>query len=335
VEVERGGALVKVGSGSLQYELVEGWEQLPAGWSHPDVAAVATDSQGRAYLFCRGEHPVIVYERDGRFLDAWGEGEFTLRAHGIFIGPDDALYLVDDEHQTIRQYTLDGRCLLTLGTPWTASDTGYSGTLASITHGGPPFNRPTNLAVSPSGELFASDGYGNARVHCFSARGELLRSWGAPGSGPGQFNLPHGIWVHTDGRVFVADRENDRIQIFSPSGELLEQWTDLQRPCQLFIDAAGLVYVAELVYRKGSTSLRDGTIAEERPSRVSIFDREGSLLLRWGGADAAAPGNFVAPHGLWVDDRGDLYVAEVTHTIGIKTGHVPPGTHAIQKFARL
>lgn len=327
--------MFKVGSGSRQYELVEGWEQLPAGWSHPDVAAVATDSQGRAYLFCRGDHPVIVYERDGRFVGSWGEGQFTLRTHGIYIDRGDVLYLVDDADQTARRYTLDGKCLLTLGTPRTPSDTGYSGTVESITHGGPPFNRPTNLAVSPEGDLYVSDGYGNCRTHRFTSDGKLMQSWGSPGTGPGQFHLPHGIWVHEDGRVFVADRENDRIQIFSPGGEFLSEWLDVQRPTQLFIDDRGLVYVAELVARKGSQSFRLGPIAEEKPSRVSIFDLEGNLLLRWGGLDAAAPGNFVAPHGIWVDDRGDIYVAEVTYTIGVRPGLVPPDAHTIQKFARV
>jgi DNA-binding beta-propeller fold protein YncE len=189
--------------------------------------------------------------------------------------------------------------------------------------------------VAPSGELYVSDGYGNCRTHRFTASGDLLQSWGVPGTGPGQFNLPHGIWVHDDGRVFVADRENDRIQIFSPEGEYLAEWLDVQRPTQLFVDQAGLVYVGELVKRAGFASKRLGVTDVEQPSRLSILDPEGNVLLRWGGPDAAAPGNFVAPHGIWVDDRGDIYVAEVTDTIGVRPGYVPYGTHTIQKFARV
>jgi DNA-binding beta-propeller fold protein YncE len=327
--------MIKVGSGSLQYQLVDNWEQLPAGWSHPDVAAVATDSQGRAYLFCRGEHPVIVYDRDGHFLDSWGEGQFTMRTHGMYVDDEDFLWLVDDADHTARKYTLDGKLLLTIGTPRTASDSGYTGTVESIVRGAPPFNRPTQIVEAPGGALYASDGYGNCRVHCFDPEGKLIRSWGEPGVEPGCFNLPHGIWVRDDGRVFVADRENDRIQIFSPEGEYLAEWTDVQRPCDIYMDKAGLVYVAELVKRKGHVSFRLGAAEEEQPSRISIFDRDGNLLLRFGGADAAAPGNFVAPHDIWVDDRGDIYVAEVTHTIGVKPGYVPAGTHTIQKFARV
>src|SRR5439155_15039166 len=113
---------------------------------------------------------------------------------------------------------------------------GYDGTLESIIRGGPPFNRPTNLAVAPSGDVYVSDGYGNCRVHRYAADGKLIGSWGEPGSGPGQFILPHSVWVAADGRVLVADRENDRIQVFSPSGEYLTEWGAL-RPTDVCTDA--------------------------------------------------------------------------------------------------
>src|SRR5215211_3030821 len=157
-----------VGEGQFRYELAEGWEQIPEGWSHGDVGGIATDSQDRVYVFNRSEHPLIVYDRDGQFLGSWGEGQFS-RPHGIPITPEDFVWLATDTDQTVCKYTLDGQLLQTLGTRGQASDTGYTGgDLQSITHGGGPFNRPTRLSRSTSCELYISDGYGNARIHRFT-----------------------------------------------------------------------------------------------------------------------------------------------------------------------
>jgi len=321
-------------SRALSYEVVEGWEQLPAGYAHRDVAGVAVDAEDRVFLICRGDHPIIVYDQKGSFLGSWGQGEFTLRTHGITVGPDGMLYCTDDGNHTVRKFTPGGKLLLTLGTMNTPSATGYDGKdYLTIARPAGPFNRPTNLAVGPRGDLYVSDGYGNCRVHQFSPIGELRRSWGAAGTGPGQFHVPHGIAAAADGRVFVCDRENDRIQIFSPDGEYLTEWTDTQRPTHLVFDAQGRAYVSELWWHKGQTSRRHGPIHEARPGRVSVYDRDGRVLVRWGSADACAPGSFAAPHGLAVDSRGDVYVSEVTWTFAVSRGHVPDGCHTFQKFA--
>ena len=112
---------------ALQYKVVEGWEQLPRGYEHRDVAGVAVDSEDRVYLICRGDHPVIVYDASGKFLSSWGQGEFTYRTHGITVGPDEMLYCTDDGNHTVRKFTPDGKLLMTLGTMNTPSDTGYDG----------------------------------------------------------------------------------------------------------------------------------------------------------------------------------------------------------------
>src|SRR5262245_61911941 len=321
-------------SRASSYEVIEGWEQLPAGYATKDVAGVAVDGEDRVFLICRGDHPIIVYDQKGNFLGSWGEGQFTLRTHGISVGPDGLLYCTDDGHHTVRKFTPEGKLLLTLGTPNTPSDTGYDGKdYMTIARAAGPFNRPTNIGIGPKGDLYVSDGYGNCRIHQFSTTGELKRSWGAPGTGPGQFHIPHGIAVAADGRVFVCDRENDRIQIFSPDGEYLAEWTDTQRPTHLVFDGAGRAYVSELWWHKGQTSRRHGPIEAARPGRVSVYDRDGRLLARWGTADATAPGSFAAPHGIAVDSRGDLYVSEVTWTFAVSRGHAPDGCHTFQKFA--
>ncbi len=324
-----------VGTGAFTYEVVEGWEHLPEGWSHPDVVGVAGDSRDRIYVFTRSEHPVIIYERDGTFVGSWGEGQFTARTHGITIGPDETVYCVDDGDHSVRVFTTDGKPLMVLGTPGQPSDTGYTGTVDSVQRSAGPFNRPTNLSVAPNGDLYVSDGYGNARVHRFSKDGTLIQSWGEPGGGPGQFRTPHGIWVLSDGRVLVADRENDRIQVFSPTGEYLAEWLDVQRPTQIYEARDGYIYVSELWWRRGQKSYRTGPIEEDRLGGFSVFDRDGRLVSRARGTEPCATGSFCAPHGIYVDSHGDVYIGEVTWTFAARQGIVPPDCHTLQKFARV
>jgi sugar lactone lactonase YvrE len=327
-----------VGSGKYRYEVQASWEQLPAGWHHGDVAGVATDSQDRVYVFNRSEHPVIVYEPDGRFIGSWGEGVFT-RPHGITITPDDTVWLADDTDHTVRKCTTDGTILQTLGTLNQPSDTGYDasvkGNLSTIKRGAGPFNRPTRLSLHPSGDLYVADGYGNARIHRFTGAGELIQSWGEPGTGPGQFNLPHSVWAHSEGRVFVCDRENDRIQIFSPTGELLTTWTNVTRPGDLVIDPDNVVYVGEMSWEKGDCNLAGREWTENRTARLSIRDLDGNEITAWGGEDPCAPGSFASPHGMWVDSKGNIYVGEVTHTALSRYNRYHGGCHSIQKFARV
>jgi hypothetical protein len=167
-----------------------------------------------------------------------------------------------------------------------------------------PFNMPTKALLDSSGEMYVSDGYGQFRVHCFAVNGTLLRSWGEKGEGPGQFALPHSLAVHRQGRVLVADRENNRIQIFDTDGNFLTQWTGLLMPMDIFISKNDAIYVAEA------------------RQRISVFTLEGELLARWGEA-GTAPGQFSdSPHWLWEDSHGDLYISEVT------------GVNRLQKFAR-
>ena len=321
----------------LTYEAVANWEQLPQGFHHRDVCGVAVDSTDRVYVLTRGEPRVIVYERDGTFVASWAEDTFTDRTHAIRIGPDDSVYCVDDGDHTVRKFNTDGKLLFTLGTAGVASDTGYDGsTIGSIKRGGPPFNKPTGVAVAPNGDLYVSDGYGNARVHRFSSDGVLLGSWGEPGVGPGQFHLPHSVWSTNDGRILVADRENDRIQIFDTEGRYRSEWTHVQRPTDIYIDSNGLIYITELAWLEGDTSLRNGNVDKALPSRMSILDAGGRVVARIGTADGSAPGSFWAPHAICVDSHGDLYVGEVCHSFAGMgaAGTLPPGIHTLQKLAR-
>jgi hypothetical protein len=331
--------MVHFGSGGLRFELVEGWQERPQGWPLEDIAGVCTDGDDNVYLYARAEHPISIYSKGGEFLGSWGEGEPTLvspRSHGSFMSDDGELYLVDDGLGRVGRYSLDGKPLAMIGPVGVVSDTGHQpGVENSVTHGGPPYNKPTNLSVGPAGDLYVSDGYGNARIHHFDHGGTLLQSWGEPGSAPGQFRTPHGLRAHRDGRVFVADRQNDRIQIFSASGRYLAEWTDVQRPQDIFIDEDDLVYVAELSWFPGESSCRLGPITEFLPARLSIYDIEGNLLLRWADPDPTKDGYFTAPHGIWVDSEGSIYLAEVAGIWSIARGFAPADAHRLQKFARV
>jgi sugar lactone lactonase YvrE len=325
-----------VGQGALRYRPIPGWEQLPPGWTFVEVVGAASDAAGNVFVFNRGEHPMIVFARDGRFLRSWGEGLFV-RPHGLTIGPDDAVYCVDDFDHTVRKYTPEGKLIFALGTSGQRSDTGAASIdYRQIRRGGPPFNLPTNLALSPAGEMYVTDGYGNARVHRFAPDGRLIASWGEPGAGPGQFHVPHGIAVDRRGIVYVADRENCRLQMFTPEGEFIREWADIARPCEVFVDALGRVFVAELGFRAGMFPFNDPPPGNPTGGRLSIFDLEGRLQARFGGGDnPCAAGDFFAPHDVWIDRFGDMYVGEVTMSAGGNKGVVPRDCHSLQKFEHL
>lgn len=322
--------------GGSRFQVLEGWGTLPDGWRFVEVAGVAVDSRDRVFVFNRGEHPLVVFDREGRFLESWGEGLFA-RAHGLTIGPDDSVYCVDDLDHTVRKFTPEGALLLTLGTSGKPSDTGATSVdYRTIRHAGPPFHFPTALAIADDGSMFVADGYGNARVHKFAPDGRHLLSWGGPGGGPGQFYVPHGIAIGHDGSVIVADRENGRLQFFSPDGEFLAEWGGIARPCQVTLGEAGNYYVAELGFRAGMWPGTTAPTPNATGGRVSVFNPTGRLIARWGGGDdPASPGDFFAPHDLCIDSRGDLYVGEVVWSGGGNRGVVPPDCHALQKFTRV
>src|SRR5579883_3173925 len=314
-----------LGSGEHRYRVVEGWARLPDGWELTDVASVAVDSRDRVYVFNRGAHPMIVFDREGNFLKSWGEGLFS-RAHGLHLDADDNLYCTDDGDHTVRKCTPDGKVLLTIGIPEKPAPF----------MSGEPFHRCTHTALSPQGEIYVSDGYGNARVHKFTPDGKLIKSWGEPGSDPGQFNIVHNICTDADGWVYVADRENHRVQVFDGNGKYETQWNNLHRPCGLYMPHGHkpVCYIGEL-----GPGMAVNRNSPNLGPRVSIVDNTGKLLARIGDPHAGtAPTSFIGLHGLAVDSRGDLYVGEVSWTQWPQfypgQPH-PPGLRALQKYERV
>jgi hypothetical protein len=314
---------VIVGTGAYRYEVAHDWAKLPPGFElAADVAAVGVDAQDRVYAFNRGAHPMVVLDREGTFLRSWGEGVFH-RPHGVHMAPDDTLWLTDDGDHTVRHCTLEGKVLLTLGLP------GRPAPYLS----GEPFHRCTHTALSPRGELYVADGYGNARVHKFAPDGRRLLSWGEPGTDPGQFNIPHNIACDADGWVYVADRENHRIQVFDGDGRYETQWINMHRPSGLFLERGreARFYVGEIGGGLGVNLDMPGI-----GPRVSIYGAKGELLARLGHRPAGLePGQFVSPHGLAVDSRGDIYVGEVSYTNWGRRGPIPPGMRSLQKLVRV
>jgi len=275
-----------LGSGEHRYRVAEKWAKLPEGWKLSDVASVAVDSRDRVYVFNRGDHPMIVFDRDGNFLKSWGEGLFA-RAHGLHIDADDNLYCTDDGDHTVRKCSVDGKVLLTIGIP-----------------------NCTHTALSPKGEIYVSDGYGNARVHKFTPDGKLIASWGEPGTDPGQFNIVHNIATDADGFVYVADRENHRVQVFDGKGRYETQWNNLHRPCAL-CSCGGKT--PQFIIGELGPGMPVNLAVPNLGPRLTIVDGSGKRIARLGGTDGPGlrAGQFLAPHGLAIDTRGDIYVGEV------------------------
>jgi hypothetical protein len=278
--------MTTVGTGRYTYKLIQDWARLPEGETFGVVSSLATDSEDRVYVFQRKDPPIVIFDPDGNYLGAWGHGAITL-PHGFSI-VDDIVYLTDREDSVCLKYTLDGKPLQILGQRGIHSDTGCENPGDLVPRAAGPFNFPSEIYPSPTGDLYVSDGYRNCRIHHFSPDGQLIASWGVPGKGgPGQFHLPHSILVDQENLLYVCDRENSRIQVFTGDGEFAAMWTDMTRPNDISEGKDGNFYVAE------------SSLQGSKP-RISVRDRQGQVIAAWECRSA---------HGLWVDSKGNVYLA--------------------------
>lgn len=320
-----------VGQGHYRYEPVADWMKLPPGYLVEDLPGLAVSPDDLVYLFHRGEHPLIVLDRDGNFVRSWGDGVFK-RPHSVRVDRQGMVWCVDDYNHCIRKFTPGGELLLTLGTPGKPSDTGVENMFyRTIKRSAGPFNCVTDVAFAHNGDIFASDGYGNARVHHFSKDGTLIKSWGNPGGAPAQFNVPHNIVLDREGRVLVADRENSRVQVFTQDGGLLEIWEDMPRAASLVLDDRGNVIVGEFGFNRASMHAGD-PVEPGKPTyaMVTVRTPDGQEVARLGTSDMCAPGSFWAPHCVGLDSHQNLYVGEVSKATG-----APKGCHVVQKLTRV
>jgi sugar lactone lactonase YvrE len=261
---------------TVSYELVEGWAKLPPGVDRFGMTlGLELDAEQNLWVFQRcfstdcvdGPEErlpaVLKYDRSGRLLDSWGAGMFVW-PHGFHLDADGNLWTTDargagGKGNTVMKHAPDGRVLMMLGTP------GVAGAGEST------FDGPTDVLVAPDGSIFVADGHGNDRVVKFSREGRFLMEWGTEGTMLGQFNEPHALAMDSRGRLFVADRLNQRIQVFDQNGRFLAVWPAIQAS-GLYIGPGDLVYVADYQLRQGIVIARasdfvevgfvDGTLAE-------------------------------------------------------------------------
>lgn len=253
--------------------------QLPAGWTFGAVSGVTTDAQGDVLLFHRGDHPILVFDKQGKFRRSFGDSLFT-SAHGLRVDSGGNIWVTDNGNHTVIKFSHDGKVLLSLGEKNVPGEDDKH------------FNKPADIAFAPNGDFYVADGYGNSRVVKFDKYGKFLLAWGKKGKGPGEFNLPHAVQLDSRQNVYVADRENNRIQVFDRDGKYLREFSGFA-PFGLFITPDDSLFVA------------DG-----RANKVLKMTLEGKVLLSWG-ALGSEPGQFNLPHGITVGSDGAVYVTEI------------------------
>jgi len=268
----------------LDFTVVPDWAQLPKGWNFGECSGVTVDKNDNIWVFNRGAHPVMVFDKSGKILKAWTEVPVTT-AHGIRADADGNIWTVDVAAHRVMKFNQAGHLLMMIG---------QVGGAAGDNSTKDGFNRPANLTFAPNGDFFVADGYVNSRVVKFNKDGEYLMHWGKKGTGDGEFDLVHDVALDSDGRLYVADRTNQRVQIFDMNGKFLGKWTDVGAPW-------GLCYTK----RDNALYMCDGV--NNRIVKLSLDGKILGVLSSYG----KIPGKLDFPHTIAVDSIGAIYVAEI------------------------
>lgn len=287
-----------------KYTVCATWPQKPDKFTWAQMPGIAVDNQNQVYILTRHNPAIQVYKVDGRFLRSW-DMEDASGAHFIRVGPEGNIWTADIKGHVIRKYTPEGKLLLTIG------ELGHAGT--DKMH----FDRPTDIAVLATGDIFVSDGYGNRRIIHFDRNGKYINQWGEAGSKPGQFALPHSIVADSRNRLYVADRENARIQVFDIKGNLLDVWSDLITPWGLHITKDDEIWVS------GSSPVRkdvpdetgEWVVTPPPDQLVMKLNLKGKVLLRVPLSKTTVvpgkPGELDWIHGIATDSQGNLYLGDI------------------------
>ena len=220
------------------YQAVDAWAGLPAGMQWGAVTSASSDVDGNVYVFRRGDPPILKFDGHGSLVKSLG-AEMFVSAHGMRVDPQGMLWATDVRGHVVYKLDRDGHVLLTLGKKGVSGD------------GPDTFNGPTDVLTAPNGDIFVTDGQFNSRVVRFSADGRFIKAWGTKGTDPGQFKVPHAIAMDSTGRLFVADRDNGRIEIFDQDGKFLAEWTQFGPPSGIFISNDDTLYVAAIGDKSG------------------------------------------------------------------------------------
>jgi hypothetical protein len=287
-------------SNLVEYDVDADWPKYPGhvsreGW----VSGMAVDDKDQVWFFKKGPDPVQVYTAQGDFVRTWGKGVFV-DPHQLRIDGEGNIWLADFGQHVVQKFTPEGKLLLTLGTPGQSGD--------DESH----FYRPTDMAITPAGDVFVSDGYGNRRVVHFDKRGRFVKAWGEFGSKAGQFVLPHAIALDSAGLLYVADRNSGRIQIFDSEGRFVDQWENVLMPWGISINAKDEIWVC------GSSPhwwYRDGAYKEYKDQVFMRFSTDGRVRQVWtiplGEPGKVKPGDGIGVHCIAQDSRGNLYVGDI------------------------
>jgi DNA-binding beta-propeller fold protein YncE len=278
------------------YQVDETWPQVP-----PESKRIAVDARNQIWVFTRSNPPVQVYAQDGKYVRGWGQGVVE-QSHHMKLDPKGNVWLADIGNHTVRQFTPEGKLLLTLGIPGEFGEDERR------------LSQPTDVVVSPQGNIFVADGYGNNRIVHFNAKGQFVKQWGRMGNEPGEFCNPHAIVMDSQGRLYVADRYNGRIQVFNQEGDLLDMWEHIVIPWGLWMTADDELWVCGSSPDKWPDDPKVPLGGKPRDQLLLKFNTAGKLMQLWSvplGGEESQQGELNLVHCLAVDKSGNIFCGDI------------------------